>query len=215
MITNTELEYKGNLYPNRVVDYVRDKDKFYFTSENGVILEITVIQDRTVRFRYATENNFQPDFSYAVDPDAKRGYNHLEILETNTEYIIETAKLQILVDKNTLRNQISDLNGNIINEDELGFHWEENYDYGGNTVKMSKITQPTESFYGMGDKASHSNLKGKRLNNWVMDQYAFGKDQDPLYKAIPFYIGLHSSIAFIAMLDVQAVDSNIRLDCCV
>ena len=64
MITNTELEYKGNLYPNRVVDYVRDKDKFYFTSENGVILEITVIQDRTVRFRYATENNFQPDFVF-------------------------------------------------------------------------------------------------------------------------------------------------------
>ncbi|MFC4094690.1 glycoside hydrolase family 31 protein [Euzebyella saccharophila] len=201
MITNTELEYKGNLYPNQIVDYIRDKDKFYFTTDNGVILEVTVIQDRTIRFRYATENNFQPDFSYAIDPDAKRGYNHIQVLETETEYIIETAKLQILVDKKTLRKQISDLNGTIINEDELGFHWEENYEYGGNTVKMSKMTQATESFYGMGDKASHSNLKGKRVNNWVMDQYAFGKDQDPLYKAIPFYVGLHSGQAYGIFFD--------------
>ena len=201
MITNTELEYKGNLYPNEIVHYIRDKDRFYFTTQNGVILEITVIQDRTVRFRYATENNFHPDFSYAIAPEAKRGYNRLDILETKTEYIIETSVLQVLVDKKSLRTQISDLNGNIINEDELGFHWEENYEYGGNTVKMGKITQNTESYYGMGDKATHSNLKGKRVDNWVTDSYAYGKDHDPLYKAIPFYIGLHSGQAYGIFFD--------------
>ncbi|MGJ8737301.1 glycoside hydrolase family 31 protein [Zobellia laminariae] len=201
MITNTELEYKGNLYPNEIVNFVKDKDKFYFTTENGVVLEITVIQDRTIRFRYGTDHAFQPDFSYAIDPNASRGYSHLDCLETKTEYIIETSKLQVLIDKKTLRTQISDLNGNIINEDELGFHWEENYEHGGNTVKMSKITQHTESFYGMGDKATHSNLKGKRVNNWVMDQYAYAKDQDPLYKAIPFYIGLHSGQAYGVFFD--------------
>ena len=201
MITNTELEYKGNLYPDEVVSYIRDKDKFYFTTQNGVILEITVIQDRTIRFRYATERNFQPDFSYAIAPDARRGYNHLDILETKTEYIIETSMLQVLIDKKTLRTQISDLEGNIINEDELGFHWEENYEYGGNTVKMGKITQSTESYYAMGDKATHSNLKGKRVSNWVTDSYAYGKDQDPLYKAIPFYIGLHSGKAYGIFFD--------------
>jgi len=201
MITNTELEYKGNLYPNEIINFVRDKDKFYFTTENGVVLELTVIQDRTIRFRYGTEHAFQPDFSYAIDPNASRGYSHLDCLETKTEYIIETSRLQVLVDKKTLRTQISDLNGNIINEDELGFHWEENYEHGGNTVKMSKITQNTESFYGMGDKATHSNLKGKRVNNWVMDQYAYAKDQDPLYKAIPFFIGLHSGQAYGVFFD--------------
>ncbi|MGB7392902.1 MAG: glycoside hydrolase family 31 protein [Pricia sp.] len=201
MITNTELEYKGNLYPNHIVNFIRDKDRFYFTTDNGVVLEITVIQDRTIRFRYATEHTFQPDFSYAIDPDARRGYNHLDILETETEYIIETSKLQVLVDKRTLRTQISDLDGNIINEDELGFHWEENYEYGGNTVKMGKITQNTESYYGMGDKATHSNLKGKRVSNWVTDSYAYGKDQDPLYKAIPFYIGLHGGQAYGIFFD--------------
>ena len=201
MITNTELEYKGNLYPNQIVDYIRDTHKLYFTTENGVILELTVLQDGVFRFRYATRHVFHPDFSYSISEEATHGYNKLEVVETKTEYIVETDEIQVLVDKLTLRVQISDLEGTILNEDELGFHWEENYEYGGNTVKMSKITQGSESFYGMGDKATHSNLKGKRVNNWCTDQYAYGKDQEPLYKAIPFYIGLHNEKAYGVFFD--------------
>ncbi|TDS14406.1 alpha-glucosidase [Maribacter caenipelagi] len=196
MITNTELEYKGNLYPNHIVEFSQDSDKLYFTTDNGVVLQITILRGSIIRFRYATNYNFQPDFSYAIDPDATMGYSKLEVLENDTEYIISTARLSILVDKMTLRTQISDLEGNIISEDELGFHWEENYEYGGNTVKLSKITQSGESFYGMGDKAMHSNLKGKRVENWVTDQFAFAKEQDPLYKAIPFYVGLNKGKAY-------------------
>lgn len=196
MITNTELEYKGNLYPNHIVEFAQDTDKIYFTTDNGVVLQITILRGSIIRFRYATNYNFEPDFSYAIDPEATMGYSKLEVVENDTEYIISTARLNILVDKKTLRTQISDLNGTIINEDELGFHWEENYEYGGNTVKLSKITQSGESFYGMGDKAMHSNLKGKRVENWVTDQFAYAKEQDPLYKAIPFYIGLNKGIAY-------------------
>ncbi|WP_291871229.1 glycoside hydrolase family 31 protein [Maribacter sp.] len=201
MITNTELEYKGNLYPNQIVSLEQDTDKVYFTSENGVVLQVTVLRDSVLRFRYATEYVFEPDFSYAISEDANRGYNQLEVREQDTEYIIETEKLKVLVDKKTMRTQISDLKGNIISEDEIGFHWEENYENGGNIVKMSKITQNSESFYGMGDKATHSNLKGKRVQNWVTDQYAYGKDQDPLYKAVPFYIGLHKTKAYGIFFD--------------
>ncbi|MEP2058678.1 MAG: glycoside hydrolase family 31 protein [Maribacter litoralis] len=196
MITNTELEYKGNLYPNHIVEFAQDTDKFYFTTDNGVVLQITILRGSIIRFRYATNYNFEPDFSYAIDPEATMGYSKLEVVENDTEYIISTARLNVLVDKKTLRTQISDLDGTIINEDELGFHWEENYEYGGNTVKMSKITQCGESFYGMGDKAMHSNLKGKRVENWVTDQFAYAKEQDPLYKAIPFYVGLNKGIAY-------------------
>lgn len=201
MITNTELEYKGNLYPNHIVDFKQDTNKIYFTTENGVVLEVTVLRGSLIRFRYATNYVFEPDFSYAIDPEANLGYSKLEVVENDTEYIIETSRVHVLVDKKSLRTQISDLEGNIINEDEIGFHWEENYEYGGNTVKMSKITPTGESFYGLGDKATHSNLKGKRLENWVTDQYAYGKDQDPLYKAIPFYTGLNKGQAYGIFFD--------------
>ena len=201
MITNTELEYKGNLYPTQVVDYRRDSNKFYFTSQNGVILEVSILRNSVLRFRYGTDHMFAPDFSYAISPDHSRGFDEIRESETDTMYQIHTSKLCVAVDKGSLRIRIEDLSGNVINEDELGFHWEENYQFGGNTVKMSKATQAGESFYGMGDKATHTNLKGKRMVNWVTDQYAYGKDQDPLYKAVPFYVGLHNDIAYGIFFD--------------
>ena len=201
MITNTELEHKGNQFPNHIVSFSQDADTFCFTTENGVILELTVIRNSAFRFRYATDNTFQPDFSYAIDPNASRGYNNLDCTETDTHYEISTTKLKVCISKMNLKVQILDMEGTLINEDELGFHWEENYTHGGNLVKMSKVTQASESYYGLGDKATHTNLKGKRLNNWVTDQYGFGKDQDPLYKAIPFFIGLHSGVAYGIFFD--------------
>jgi alpha-glucosidase len=45
------------------------------------------------------------------------------------------------------------------------------------------------------------NLKGKRLENWATDQYAFQKEQDPLYKVVPFYIGLHHDKAYGVFFD--------------
>jgi alpha-glucosidase len=68
----------------------------------------------------------------------------------------------------------------------LGFHWEESYEYGGNIVKMSKASKDGECF-GLGDKATQMNLKGKGWKKFATDQYAFQKDQEPLYKVVPFY----------------------------
>jgi alpha-glucosidase len=65
------------------------------------------------------------------------------------------------------------------------FHWE-SYEHGGNIVKMSKASKDGECFI-LGDKATQMNLKGKRLENFATDQYAFQKDQEPLYKVVPLY----------------------------
>ncbi|MFD2588242.1 glycoside hydrolase family 31 protein [Croceitalea marina] len=201
MITNTEIERRGNQHPNQITEFRQDNDKLYFTTQNGVILEIMVMRDSVVRFRYATEHVFEPDFSYAISENVSLGYNELDVKEEPPEYAITTGKIKIYVKKSNLKVQITDLEDNIINEDEQGFHWEESYDYGGNIVKMSKVTQSAESYYGMGDKASHTNLKGKRINNWATDSYAYGKDQEPLYKSIPFYVGLNKNIAYGIFFD--------------
>ena len=201
MITNTETEKRGNLFPNHIAEFKQENDKLYFTTENGVILELTVLRDSIIRFRYATEHVFEPDFSYAISNEVITGYNKLEVKEDTLAYVIETSKIRIYINKNNLKVQIFDLENSPILEDDSGFHWEENYDYGGNIVKMTKVTQNGESFYGMGDKASHTNLKGKRISNWVTDSYAYGKDHEPLYKAIPFYVGLHNDIAYGIFFD--------------
>ncbi|GAA4280256.1 glycoside hydrolase family 31 protein [Gaetbulibacter aestuarii] len=202
MIINTELEYKGNMFPSQIASYEKDLDTLSFTTENGVILHITVVRDSVLRFRYTTTGIFENDFSYAITKYASRGYNHLEVSEEEDKYVITTSKLICHVFKADLRSAIFDAKDNsIICQDELGFHWEESYEFGGDIVKMSKNAQEGESYYGLGDKPVDNNLKGKRFENWVTDSYAYGKNTDPIYKAIPFYTGLHNKKAYGIFFD--------------
>ena len=202
MILNTELEYKGNLSPTNIVSYKKNLDTLSFTSENNVVLQITVQRDSVLRIRYTTTGVFEKDFSYAITKYASRGYNFLEITEDKDNYIITTSKIICHVAKMDMRVAMYDAKDNmLICEDEIGFHWEESYEFGGNVVKMTKTAQEGESYYGLGDKPVDNNLKGKRFENWVTDSYAYKKDQDPLYKAIPFYIGLHHEKSYGIFFD--------------
>ncbi|NNT72155.1 DUF4968 domain-containing protein [Flavobacterium sp. IMCC34852] len=201
MITNTELEHKGDQFPSKIVSFEQDVDNIYFNTDNNVILKITILRDSLIRFRYTTKGYFSNDFSYAIDKTQSHGYNQLEVIEDQQFYLIKTSKVFCKVNKKDLKISIHDIDGFTILEDEIGFHWEECYEHGGNIVKMSKVSKDGESFYGLGDKASHLNLKGKRVENWAMDQYAFHKDQEPLYKVVPFYIGLHHNKAYGVFFD--------------
>ncbi|SHM66674.1 glycoside hydrolase family 31 protein [Flavobacterium xinjiangense] len=201
MITNTELEYKGDLYPTKIVSFEHEVDSICFHTDNSVILKVTVLRDSLIRFRFTTKGYFSNDFSYAIDKSHSHGYNFLEVSEVADYYQIKTSKVQCRIQKADMRLSIFDLNENVILEDELGFHWEESYEYGGNIVKMSKASKDGECFYGLGDKATQLNLKGKRLENFATDQYAFQKDQEPLYKVVPFYIGLQNKQSYGIFFD--------------
>lgn len=201
MITNQELEYKGDQFPSKIVSFEQDVDSIYFYTDNNVILKVTILRDSLIRFRYTTKGYFSNDFSYAIDKTQSHGYNQLEVTEEPTFYLIKTSKVFCRINKHDLKVFIYDIDGTPILEDEIGFHWEECYEHGGNIVKMSKTSKDGESFYGLGDKATHLNLKGKRLENWATDQYAFHKDQEPLYKVVPFYIGLHHNKAYGVFFD--------------
>lgn len=202
MIVNTELENKGNLFPSKIINFRKDVDTLYFTAENDVVLQMRIVRDSVLRFRYTTTGTFEKDFSYAITKYASTGYNHLEIKEDEEKYIITTSKLICHIAKTNMRVQLYDAKDNtLVNEDELGFHWEESYEFGGNVVKMSKTVNERESYFGLGDKPDHLNLKGKRFQNWVTDSYAYGKHTDPIYKAIPFYTGLHHNKAYGIFFD--------------
>ncbi|RPD96644.1 DUF4968 domain-containing protein [Aureibaculum marinum] len=202
MITNTELEIKGNQFPSNIISYDKNIDTFQFYTANGVTLKVTILRDSVIRFRYSTTGIFDKDFSYGITKYANSGYDILEIEETDKEYLITTEKLICSIKKENAKVSIFDAKDkSLINQDEIGFHWEESYQHGGNIVKMSKVSRKGESYYGLGDKPTHLNLKGKRFQNWVTDSYAYGKDSDPIYKAIPFFTGLHEGKSYGIFFD--------------
>lgn len=186
-------------YPTNFRKSYKENNRIILETENAK-LELSVYSESIIRFRY-TPGRFEQDFSYAVNPGFNPKDNGFDLEESENDIIISTHKLKIYVTKNDLKVSIFDDKNRLINEDANGFHWEKNPAYGGNYVYCSKAMQKNESFYGLGDKTTDLNLRGKRLINWCTEFYGYHKNIDPLYKAIPFYYGLHNSTAYGIFFD--------------
>ena len=91
MITNTELEYKGYLYPTKIVSYEHEAGSISLYTDNNVILKVTVLNDNLIRFRFTTKGYFSNDFSYAIDNSHVHGYNFLEVSDEKEYYQIKTS----------------------------------------------------------------------------------------------------------------------------
>lgn len=195
----TDNKYSIKYFPDEVTRWEKAGNFFYFhTSET--ILEVKVISDKIVRFRYAPDGVFKRDFSYAVPP-VRESIISLEVKDLEKAFEIHTSAVIVIISKEDMRIRITDKEGHIINEDEVGFHWQYYLLKGGKIVYCSKKIQEKENFFGVGDKPCELNLRGKRFENYGRDSYGFKKKDDPLYKNIPFYYGLHHGIGYGIFFD--------------
>lgn len=198
-VTPTD-KYSIKYFPDAVTRWEKQGNFFYFHTSQ-TILEIKLISDRIARFRYAADGIFRREFSYAIKENLKESVVFFDIRELEDRFEIHTSSLVIRVEKTNLKITITDLQEQVICEDEQGFHWQYYIAKGGKIVYCSKRIQDGECFYGMGDKAADLNLRGKRLENFGTDSYGFKTDSDPLYKNIPFYYGLHHGLGYGIFFD--------------
>lgn len=178
-------------FPDRLLKVEERGSSIIFHAHNGVMLIVEAVTNHVLRFRYTAKGYFSPDFSYAMDEDHRSGFSYFKIEEQDNCYELKTPKVTCIVLKDSLKVSLYNSQGNLLNEDEKGFHWEEDSQRGDNIVKMSKRSLNGEHYFGLGDKASNLNMRDHRFQNWGTDEYGFAKDRDPLYRNIPFYYGLH------------------------
>ncbi len=190
---------KTKNYPSPVLSFTHQGNLFTIESAN-CMLEVRVVTDRIIRFRYGIDH-FAKDFSYAIDPKLKENVKKLGFFDKEQTLEIITSEVVCVIHKSNLEINIFNQQGELVCGDEGGFHWEPNPGYGGNYVYCTKRIQENECFYGLGDKATSQNLRGKRFLNWGTDTYGFAKEQDPLYRNIPFYYGLHHNIGYGLFFD--------------
>jgi len=185
--------------PQLVERWEQKGGKFYLYCAETV-LEVSVYAEDIIRFRFSPDSRFEADFSYALVDETPRPQCPFELHQEEDIFVLSTAKLRVQISQ-SLHIAIYNSEGQLITEDEKGFHWEPYKKHGGNIVYYSKKVQEHESFYGLGDKPCDFNLKGKRLQNWGSDTYAYEKHTDPLYKNIPFFMGLHNGLAYGFFID--------------
>ena len=191
---------KTDCFPGKLTHWEQEGQTIMLYCDNNVLLQIHLLTDDMVRFRFSTTGYFTEDFSYAINPSFVPSRVTARIEDKESFIRILTPNLIIQLEKDGLICNIFDRKNKLLLSDEKGFHWEQT-DLGDNIVKMSKLAQAEEHYFGLGDKSCHFNLRGERLQNWVTDSYGYKPDTDPLYRAIPFYFGLNDGKAYGIFFD--------------
>ncbi len=174
---------------------------FLLQTQNNVHLSVQVTHDFMFRFRYSANGYFEDDFSYAIKPDITWKTPVFTFSETEAALIIKTALLICHIQKQDLLITFRDQEGQVICEDQNGFSLKSDTKKKRHSVLMNKKIQRKESFLGLGDKPFALNLRGKKLENYGTDAYKYQEETDPIYKTIPFYIGLHHHISYGIFFD--------------
>ncbi len=187
-------------YLTSVTKVKKEGNRFYF-SDGDAKVEIRVVSDEIIRVRLAPHGVFLDDFSYAV-PVIDQKVTTFKLEESEDFYAISTNTVTCRVNKKDFLVSFADItSGMVMSQDVSPMHWEENIEFGGYYVYATKKNLPQENFFGLGDKSGNMNLRGRKFQNWNTDAYSFGWDQDPLYRTIPFYIGIHEEASYGIFFD--------------
>lgn len=181
---------------------VRWRDGAYeFVCKNGITLRVQVYAPGIIRFRYAPDGIFPAVLSYALDPEFGPEKVQVVLHEQENEYLLVSERLQVVVSKSGLRVKVYDLDDRILCEDAGGYTARRTIMQGWNLLQIEKKLHKKELMMGLGDKTCGVNLSGKKFENWCSDSYGFGRETDPLYRAVPFYYAVNHGIAYGVFVD--------------
>src|SRR5256885_6666395 len=158
-------------------------------------VRITSFHNGVVRLRVAPEGSFAKDSSWAVieaaDPDSPR------IEDSKNEVRLMAGSTTVVVRKAPLLVNFIDAAGNVVLADEatLPMAWN------GQRVRIWKKMPPDENYYGLGDKTGPMNRRNRAFTMWNSDVFGWSESTDPMYKTIPFFIGLRKGGAYGVFFD--------------
>jgi alpha-glucosidase len=158
-------------------------------------VRVTAFRDGIFRVRVAPSGTFPKDSSWAVietpEPPA------MKIEENQKEVRITAGSLAAIVQKSPLLIDFADAAGTVLLADELSLPmaWD------GPQVHIWKKMPLEENYYGLGDKAGPMNRRNRSFTNWNTDAFGWQESTDPLYKTIPFFIGMRKGLAYGLFFD--------------
>jgi alpha-glucosidase len=158
-------------------------------------IRITAFREGIFRVRVAPNGAFSKDSSWAIIESPAPPTVKIE--ETQKEVRIIAGNLVATVQRSPLLIDFFDTAGNILLADEpsLPMAWD------GPQVHVWKKMPLEENYYGLGDKAGPMNRRNRSFTNWNTDAFGWQESTDPLYKTIPFFLGLRKGLAYGLFFD--------------
>jgi alpha-glucosidase len=164
-------------------------------SAGAAKVRVTTFNDGIFRVRVAPNGTFPKDFSWALIESPEPPVVQME--ENQKEVRVTSGRIVATIQKSPLLINFSDASGNVLLADEpsLPMAWN------GQRIHAWKKMPLEENYYGLGDKAGPMNRRNRSFTNWNTDAFGWQESTDPLYKTIPFFIGLLKGVAYGLFFD--------------
>jgi alpha-glucosidase len=166
-----------------------------FSNHQSTVI-VTVLAPDLVRVRMFPGTKPPSDDSYAV---VKTDWPSVPIEFTGDREtrIIRTPELEVRAHLSPFRLAFYDRKGNLISKDadSRGMSWE------GPHVRCWKWMPEDEHYYGLGEKSTPLDKRGRSYVMWNQDPAGFDASSDPLYQSVPFFIGLRQGRAYGLFFD--------------
>ena len=185
---------------------VQRVEPFNDGSQDGVELtagpakvRITQVYNGVFRVRVAPNGHFPKDFSWAV-VETTLDYRKIPVQireEKDVVKLLIAGTISATITKSPLLIRFIDAAGNAVLADQpsLPMAWN------GPHIRVWKKMPLDEHYYGLGDKAGPMDRRNRSFTNWNTDAYAWQESTDPLYKSIPFFMGLRNGEAYGIFFD--------------
>jgi alpha-glucosidase len=148
------------------------------------IIGVTALTDSIIRVRIARGGKFPENASWAVPAEVRR--KSVRVRATADGFT--TASIAVHLDPATRALRVTDLLGKAIVAD-----LPDAVRFDGRGFHLRKALPIDQHIFGMGDKTGLLDRRGYTFTSWNTDAFGFAPSGDPIYKSIPFYIGVDGS----------------------
>jgi len=163
----------------------------------SAILDVRALRDDVVRIRIGVNGQLPEDASWAVLANSRQSSVSITD-ETDADAVgFRTRSLRVKIARRDLHLSVSDLDGNILQEDATG--WPVTFHE--RTFRIYKQMPADEHYFGLGDKVGPLDRRGQSFVLWNTDTYEFQESTDPLYKSIPFFLAARGGRYVGVLLD--------------
>jgi len=160
----------------------------YVTEQGGTRIEISAPRADIVRVR-AGQSTLPEDASWAVSHEVRSRLVPLEVSESGDIVELHTAAVRVKLDRRTLALTVEDAAGRAILADAPGTAMA--FENGG--FRLRKAMPQDAHYFGLGDKTGSLDRRGGAFTMWNTDAFGYTPSTDPVYKSVPFVIGVDES----------------------
>ncbi len=177
------------------VDRVEKIDGGVVVSSGQAKARITFVRPGLARVRVAANGTFGVDRSWAIVQKPEAVTRSVE--ESAQDVRVKSGDVTVVIHKSPMLIEFLDGSGNSVVSDEpaLPMAWD------GERVRVWKKMPLPEKYFGLGDSPGMLNRRNHALTLWNTDAFGWQESTTPIYKDIPFFMGVNGGNAYGIFFD--------------